>query len=95
MEPSNTLKKCLKPHWVWAIAFGSAIGWGSFVLPADWIAMAGPMGAIIGLAIGALLMIVIGVSYGFLIKIFPVAGEGFPTPTWGSGGGMPSSAAGS
>lgn len=77
MEKSNQLKKCLKPHWVWAIAFGSAIGWGSFVLPADWIAMAGPMGAIIGLVIGALLMIIIGVSYGFLIKIFPVAGGGF------------------
>src|SRR5690554_3201623 len=77
MEKSNQLKKNLKPHWVWAIAFGSAIGWGSFVLPADWIAMAGPMGAIIGLAIGAFLMVVIGVSYGFLIKIFPVAGGGF------------------
>ncbi|QTF93809.1 APC family permease [Halomonas sp. BM-2019] len=77
MEQSNQLKKCLKPHWVWAIAFGSAIGWGSFVLPADWIAMAGPLGAIIGLAIGALLMIVIGVSYGFLIKIFPITGGGF------------------
>ncbi|MBB3189947.1 APC family permease [Halomonas cerina] len=77
MEQANQLKKCLKPHWVWAIAFGSAIGWGSFVLPADWIATAGPMGAIIGLAIGALLMIVIGVSYGFLIKIFPVTGGGF------------------
>ncbi|MFW3616800.1 APC family permease [Billgrantia antri] len=77
MGQSNQLKKCLKPHWVWAIAFGSAIGWGSFVLPADWIATAGPLGAIIGLAIGALLMIVIGVSYGFLIKIFPVTGGGF------------------
>ncbi|WP_300272978.1 APC family permease [Halomonas sp.] len=77
MEQTSQLKKCLKPHWVWAIAFGSAVGWGSFVLPADWIATAGPMGAIIGLAIGALLMIIIGVSYGFLIKIFPVTGGGF------------------
>lgn len=77
METSNQLKKCLKPHWVWAIAFGSAVGWGSFVLPADWIAVAGPMGAIVGLSIGALLMIIIGVSYGFLIKIYPVSGGGF------------------
>lgn len=77
IEQREQLKKCLKPQWVWAIAFGSAIGWGSFVLPADWIAMAGPVGAIIGLCIGAILMIVIGVSYGFLIKIFPVTGGGF------------------
>ena len=75
-EQREQLEKCLKPQWVWAIAFGSAIGWGSFVLPADWIKMAGPMGAILGLGIGALLMIIIGVSYGFLIKIFPVTGGG-------------------
>ncbi|SEO02607.1 APC family permease [Vreelandella aquamarina] len=77
MEATTELKKCLKPHWVWAIAFGSAIGWGSFVLPTDWIAVAGPMGAIIGLLIGALLMMVIGISYGELIKRYPVAGGGF------------------
>ena len=56
VEQREQLEKCLKPQWVWAIAFGSAIGWGSFVLPADWIGMAGPMGAILGLAIGAVLM---------------------------------------
>ena len=77
IEQREQLEKCLKPQWVWAIAFGSAIGWGSFVLPADWIKMAGPMGAILGLGIGALLMIIIGVSYGFLIRIFPVTGGGF------------------
>ena len=77
IKQREQLKKCLKPQWVWAIAFGSAIGWGSFVLPADWIAIAGPIGAIIGLSIGAALMIIIGVSYGFLIKIFPVTGGGF------------------
>ncbi|WP_048306253.1 APC family permease [Halomonas sp. PR-M31] len=77
MEQREQLEKTLKPHWVWAIAFGSAIGWGSFVLPADWIAMAGPIGVMLGLSIGAVLMIIIGVSYGFLIKIYPVTGGGF------------------
>ena len=77
MEKREQLAKCLKPQWVWAIAFGSAIGWGSFVLPTDWIGAAGPMGAILGLCIGAALMIIIGVSYGFLIKIYPVTGGGF------------------
>lgn len=27
------LTKNLNPHWVWAIALGSAVGWGAFVLP--------------------------------------------------------------
>lgn len=77
MEARERLEKSLKPHWVWAIAFGSAVGWGSFVLPADWIAMSGPLAVIVGFAIGALLMIVIGVNYGFLIKLYPVAGGEF------------------
>ncbi|UOQ45716.1 APC family permease [Halobacillus salinarum] len=71
------LERSLKAHWVWAIAFGSAIGWGAFVLPTDWIGQAGPVGVIIGILLGAALMMVIGVSYGFLIEKFPVTGGEF------------------
>ncbi|WP_228550082.1 APC family permease [Salinibacillus xinjiangensis] len=71
------LTKTLKPHWVWAIALGSSIGWGCFVLPTTWMGQAGPIGVIMGLAIGAALMMLIAVSYGFLIKHFPVSGGEF------------------
>lgn len=77
MEERTTLKKSLKPHWVWALALGSAIGWGAFVQPATWMSSAGPLGVIIGFGIGALLMMIIAVSYGFLIKSFPVSGGAF------------------
>jgi len=77
MKKRETLNKTLKPHWVWAIALGSSIGWGAFVQPVDWMATAGPMGAMIGFILGALLMMVIAVSYGFLIKSFPVSGGEF------------------
>jgi amino acid transporter len=77
MEKRTTLKKTLKPHWVWAIALGSSIGWGAFVQPTDWMQTAGPLGVIIGFGIGALLMMLIAVSYGFLIKSFPVSGGEF------------------
>lgn len=73
----TTLDKSLKPHWVWAIALGSAIGWGAFVQPINWMSTAGPMGVIIGFSIGAALMMLIAVSYGFLIKSFPVSGGEF------------------
>ncbi len=56
---------------------GSAIGWGAFILPSDWIGKAGPLGALLGLFIGGLLMIVVGVSYGFLARVFPVSGGAF------------------
>lgn len=77
MEEKTTLKKTLKPHWVWAIALGSSIGWGAFVQPTNWIAQAGPLGVIIGFSIGSLLMMLIAVSYGFLIRKFPVSGGEF------------------
>ncbi|SMY12331.1 APC family permease [Brevibacterium jeotgali] len=72
------LGKHLKPHWVWAIALGSAIGWGAFILPADWMRDGGgPLAAMLGLAIGGVLMIVIGASYGYLARVFPVSGGAF------------------
>lgn len=72
-----TLEKTFKTHWVWAIAFGSAIGWGSFVLPVSWMSQAGPLGVIIGFTLGAAIMSLIGVSSGFLVRAFPVTGGAF------------------
>ena len=77
MSKRVALEKTFKPHWVWAIAFGSAIGWGSFVLPAEWMEMAGPAGVIIGLAVGAAIMSLIGISAGNLVRVFPVSGGAF------------------
>src|SRR5690606_700529 len=77
MNKRKELQKSLKPIWVWAIALGCAIGWGAFVQPTNWMQTAGPLGAMIGFAIGAFLMMIIAVSYGFLIKNFPVSGGEF------------------
>ncbi|MEN1967729.1 APC family permease [Lentibacillus sp. N15] len=77
MEERQELKKSLKPHWVWAIALGSSIGWGAFVQPTIWMEDGGPLGVVIGFLIGAALMMLIAVSYGFLIKSFPVSGGEF------------------
>lgn len=77
MEERQQLSKTFKPSWIWAIALGSGIGWGAYVAPVDWMAKAGPLGTIIGFAIGAVLMMIIAVSYGFLIKSFPVSGGEF------------------
>lgn len=73
----KVLQKSLKPHWVWGLALGSAIGWGAFVQPFNWMETAGPLGVMIGFGIGALLMILIAVSYGALIHAYPVSGGEF------------------
>lgn len=77
MEKRVELSKTYKPQWVWAIALGSAIGWGCFILPTEWMNIAGPVGTIIGLGIGAILMMIIAVSYGVLIEKHPVSGGEF------------------
>ena len=61
------LKQNLSEKFVWAIAYGSCIGWGAFILPGDWIKQS--IAASIGIVIGALLMILIAVSYGLGRKI--------------------------
>jgi len=77
LKKREKLERTFKPHWVWAIALGSSIGWGCFILPAEWMGMAGPLGAVIGMFIGALLMMVIAVSYGYMIEKHPVSGGEF------------------
>ncbi|MCT1557709.1 APC family permease [Helcobacillus massiliensis] len=68
------LKREFKPQWVFAIALGSAIGWGSFILPVDWLKDGGTAGALMGMATGAVLISIIALSYGIVIKKFPVTG---------------------
>lgn len=77
MEKRLQLEKTLKQPNVWAIALGTIIGFGCFILPGDWIAQAGPMGVALGFLFGGLMMLVIGRSYGFMVRNFPVAGGEF------------------
>lgn len=63
---------------VWALALGSIIGWGAFVLPGNlFLNSAGPLGTAIGMTIGALIMSIIVISYGYMVEKFPVAGGEF------------------
>ena len=76
MKKDNVeLKKDLRPIDVWGLALGAIIGWGCFVLPGDvFLPKAGPLGTTIGLGIGAIMMIIISLSYGYLIVKHPTSG---------------------
>lgn len=76
-ESRNELKRTLKPHMIMAVALGSSIGWGCFVLPGDWLSQAGTLGVAVGFAIGLLLMVIIAINYNHLIQKFPVSGGAF------------------
>lgn len=75
---SSSLSKYLSPLAVWALAFGCAVGWGSFVMPGTtFLPVAGPWGSVIGLVIGAAVMLIIGLSYRYLMGRYPDAGGSY------------------
>ena len=76
MSTENSLEKTLKPSWVFAMALGSAIGWGAFILPFTWAQTGGLAGTFLGFAIGGSMIAVIAVSYGYIVEKLPVSGGG-------------------
>ncbi|MBR2064065.1 MAG: amino acid permease, partial [Bacteroidales bacterium] len=77
-EKRAKLKKVMRPVDVWGLALGAIIGWGCFVLPGTaFLPKAGPAGTAAGMLIGALLIVVIAISYGYLIRNFPLSGGEF------------------
>lgn len=71
------LERSLRPATVWALALGTIIGWGCFILPGDYLAWSGPLGASLGMIAGAVMMLFIAKAYGFLMRKHPVAGGAF------------------
>ena len=77
-QNENKFKRTLRPIDVWGLALGAIIGWGCFVLPGnEFLPKAGPLGMAIGMIGGALLVLVISLSYGYLIRHYPVSGGEF------------------
>ena len=77
IENSNDqrLLKYLSPVAVWALSFGSAVGWGAFVMPGTtFLPKAGPWGTVLGIVCGAIIMCIIGVNYSYLMNKYPDAG---------------------
>ncbi|MCR5321628.1 MAG: amino acid permease [Lachnospiraceae bacterium] len=69
------LGRYLSPLSVWALSFGCAVGWGAFVMPGTtFLPHAGPVGTIIGISLGAMILFLIGVNYHYLINRYPSAG---------------------
>ena len=75
IENSQKLEKYLSPLSVWALSFGCAVGWGAFVMPGTtFLPLAGPLGTVIGMLLGGIVMFIIGINYHYLMNKFPDAG---------------------
>ena len=72
---ASGLSRYLSPLSVWALSFGCAVGWGSFVMPGTtFLPKAGPLGTALGIFAGAVVMFIIGMNYHYLMNKYPDAG---------------------
>ena len=69
------LQPYLSPLAVWALSVGSAIGWGSLVVTSkNYLSQAGPLGSVLGLLIGFVMMVMVASHYHFLANRYPGTG---------------------
>ena len=74
-KTDGALTRYLSPLAAWALAFGCSVGWGAFVMPGTtFLPVAGPLGTVLGIAIGGLIMLVIGMNYHHLMNRYPDSG---------------------
>lgn len=74
----KTLQKHISPLGAWAFAIGTSVGWGSLVVTSStYLAQSGPMGSVLGLMLGALIMLVISWNYAYLMRCYPDAGGAY------------------
>src|SRR3989454_8513633 len=71
-----TLARKLRLHHYFSLAFGTMIGTGWLVLLDDWLGRGGPLGAMLGYAIGGILLLPVGYVYGqWVLRLPDAAGE--------------------
>ena len=72
------LSPYLSPAAAWALALGTSIGWGSLVVTGStYLAQAGPMGSVLGMVIGTIIMLVISRNYYYMMSCIPEAGGAY------------------
>ena len=78
MTGSGGLTPYVTPLGAWALAVGTSIGWGSMVVTSNsYLLQAGPLGSVLGMVIGAIIMIVISGNYHYMINYCPEAGGAY------------------
>ena len=72
---TTKLQPYLSPLAIWALSVGSAIGWGSLVVTSSsYLSQAGPLGSVIGLLIGFVMMLMVASHYHFMSNRYPGTG---------------------
>ena len=68
----------ISPAGAWALALGTSIGWGSLVVTSkSYLGQAGPLGSVLGLVIGAVVMLIMCRNYHYMVSCYPDAGGAY------------------
>ena len=71
----SPLARRLRAADYFTLGFGTMVGVGWLVLMDDWLARGGPVGVMLGFAIGGLALLPIAIVYGRLVTAIPDAGS--------------------
>ncbi|MBO4330784.1 MAG: APC family permease, partial [Oscillospiraceae bacterium] len=78
MNNERKLQPHLSPLGLWAFSVGTSVGWGSLVVTAGtYLSKAGPMGSVLGLVIGTVVMLLTARNYSYMMQSFPDAGGAY------------------
>ncbi len=78
MKKQSQLKESMSARDIWCLALGAMIGFGCFVLPGNsFLPEAGPLGTALGISIGACMVMIISVSFSYLVRQMPHSGGSF------------------
>src|SRR3974377_1512153 len=66
-----------------SLGWGTMVGVGWLVVMDDWLTRGGPLGGVLGFAIGGVLLLPIGYVYGKLVMAIPDAAGETPSPRRG------------
>jgi len=75
--PSTSLRRVVGGSGFFTLAFGAIVGSGWVIVLGEWLREAGPGGAVLAFALGAIVMMLIALCYGELAGRFPRAGAEF------------------
>ena len=68
------LSKVVTTTQYFTMAFGTIVGVGWVIYLGYWLSPAGPVGAVLGFALGALMMMLIAINYAETASVYPVSG---------------------
>ncbi|MBE6134248.1 MAG: amino acid permease [Erysipelotrichaceae bacterium] len=77
---TQSKNKSLSILGAFSLSIGTAIGWGSFVITgSSFLSKGGPLGSIIGIVIGMLIMLVVAYNYHYMMNRYPNSNGGIYT----------------